>query len=1101
MTELHKQLVRDLAEVRQQWRFTKLLEGALLAIAGAAGVVIVLVAFDNVFKLETAGRCVLALVLWGGLGLLLLRLVVSRWIEDRRDDFFAALVEHKHPELHNQLINALQLGRGNVDGSPAIVEAIVSDAARATGKLEMHDCLDWQPVKRSLLWTGAAVAAIVAYAILLTPQFTNGLGRVLLPVASIKAYTSTIINEGSITPANGGRYPEGASVEISVRVGGDKLPDTATIFRRVAGGTWHPTPMELTPLDSADQKNKNKKSTAFRFVAADIDSDFQFYIAAGDDRSESRSIEIVKRPRIDTLSITITYPAYTGLDAQEIADAAGDITVLPGTIVNLAVTSTKALDLASMQSENGDVLEFSARPGGTTWHGKFLVWSEAANEAAAPPDTNYRIIAPSRYKLRLLDTDGYENLEPVWQPITLITDRAPTVSIISPGRDQQVTADTSLTVVVEARDDYSVGDMQIGYRVNNNTKAFQLAQFPPVAGIEKRQVNEYEWDLAATGINAGDVVQYWAMVADRNIVTGPGYAESRRFSIFVVTPAQEIAELEIKFDDYAEVLEQLIRLQRENRAQTASGVEFETLVERQVKIRTNTAVLAGAMREGTLPVATMIDALEDLHTGLMAQAVHQLEIASDIVDAARAGTLRDDSLPVQAEIIEELEELLRRLQRNKEARRSLRRIRKTDKAAHKEVTNVLAKIVSGLDRRMQDETELASKLEKMPKKPVDEFNEEDLNDIDLFEDFNSKWRKWKKGTIDELAKLPTGFVDDFGLRTDINTVFEEVEAKERKAGGKHFFPIEEIASNTTSTNMQEDLEIWLLDEPDYFGNVLEEPLGDKRMNYEEIPLPDTLRDLIGELLQEEEEFDEEADDETTAWGDNLEQAGWNVMDGPQSNFSAKGVTGNDLPNKNELGGRSGDGRQGKSSGQMVGEIARGLEGRDTEARLGNDRYEEGKLEEEGRLDPKGSTGGGKKAGSGNRGLQGGTPPDFLKDMERLSAKQAGMREKAERIVKELDTSSLTGRRLKYAINLMQSVEKDFRDLKYDDAARKRKIAINHLRAAAGDLDETVALSLHRARELPVAMREELLQSSDEGYPEGYESLLQKYFRTLAEAEK
>ena len=77
MTELHKQLVRDLAEVRQQWRFTKLLEGALLAIAGAAGVVIVLVAFDNVFKLETAGRCVLALVLWGGFGLLLLRLVVS----------------------------------------------------------------------------------------------------------------------------------------------------------------------------------------------------------------------------------------------------------------------------------------------------------------------------------------------------------------------------------------------------------------------------------------------------------------------------------------------------------------------------------------------------------------------------------------------------------------------------------------------------------------------------------------------------------------------------------------------------------------------------------------------------------------------------------------------------------------------------------------------------------------------------------------------------------------------------------------------------------------------------------------------------------------
>ena len=47
----------------------------------------------------------------------------------------------------------------------------------------------------------------------------------------------------------------------------------------------------------------------------------------------------------------------------------------------------------------------------------------------------------------------------------------------------------------------------------------------------------------------------------------------------------------------------------------------------------------------------------------------------------------------------------------------------------------------------------------------------------------------------------------------------------------------------------------------------------------------------------------------------------------------------------------------------------------------------------------------------------------------------------------------------------------------------------------------VPLPLSRARERPPQLRRELLQSADEGYPEGYESLLKSYFRTLSETER
>src|SRR5947209_7625238 len=120
----------------------------------------------------------------------------------------------------------------------------------------------------------------------------------------------------------------------------------------------------------------------------------------------------------------------------------------------------------------------------------------------------------------------------------------------------------------------------------------------------------------------------------------------------------------------------------------------------------------------------------------------------------------------------------------------------------------------------------------------------------------------------------------------------------------------------------------------------------------------------------------------------------------------------------EVSGRSGDGRRGKSSGQMVGDTARALPGRKTPARVGAEKYEPGRLKAEGQEDPNGATGGGKKTGAGRQGLQGGTPPEPTeRDIGRLSAKQAGMREKMEQVARKLESSGVSAARLKEGIKL------------------------------------------------------------------------------------
>ena len=152
---------------------------------------------------------------------------------------------------------------------------------------------------------------------------------------------------------------------------------------------------------------------------------------------------------------------------------------------------------------------------------------------------------------------------------------------------------------------------------------------------------------------------------------------------------------------------------------------------------------------------------------------------------------------------------------------------------------------------------------------------------------------------------------------------EQIEdaAKNLNPPIKEIVVLREQTALELATKMKQDMEMWLPATPDDTKWVMEEPLSMPDVPMP--PLPDHLQDMVGDLIAEENEMTEQADDQTSSWADSISAAGWSASDGPISNFSAKGVTGNQLPNNNELSGRSGDGRGGKSEGQMVSDVARG----------------------------------------------------------------------------------------------------------------------------------------------------------------------------------
>src|SRR5207248_5018799 len=187
---------------------------------------------DNLFQPGKVVRAVLFVGLLAGTAVLAFQRVVRYLLEERRDDFFAALVEEKHPTLKNRLINALQLGRGNQDGhSPVLIEKIVGDAADATAEMELGKSIDPRPLSWALGWFAAAAVVVAFYAGVFPERFTNGLRRVVMPLSDIPAYTRTRIPD--VKPGST-RVPEGDSFVVAATVEG-VAPGSATLHRKLDG--------------------------------------------------------------------------------------------------------------------------------------------------------------------------------------------------------------------------------------------------------------------------------------------------------------------------------------------------------------------------------------------------------------------------------------------------------------------------------------------------------------------------------------------------------------------------------------------------------------------------------------------------------------------------------------------------------------------------------------------------------------------------------------------------------------------------------------------------------------------------------------------------
>ena len=441
MTE-YATLIQVVRSVRRRWRLRVLLRGtcflllSAVAFLLAAGYVIDASRFDT--GMVTAARLFGYLTLAAVLIQFLIRPLLRR-VSDRRA---ALYLEEHEPSLGGRVISAVELGsQPERAASPALLERLVDSATDAC-----HEVEDGRRVERAGLWrsaAGAAGAALLALGLLgAGPTFLERTTPLLIAPwqepAAVNPYRIQV-EPGDTTVARG------ADLRVTARLEGFDATDVELAVRAEEGEDWQRWPML-------------REQDAHSLIVFDLEAPSEYFVEASGVRSSVHRIEVLELPYVEDIHLTYRFPAYTGLEPQEQAGS-GDIAALTGTVVEITVTPTLpvpggAIELGSdvRPSDDND----SGAPAATTL--PLIVGEDGrlTGSLTVRESGSYRI---------LLDGPTDRGVASADYLIDPLSDQPPIVRINRPGRDIRASNLEEITFDVKAQDDYGVAALELVYAV------------------------------------------------------------------------------------------------------------------------------------------------------------------------------------------------------------------------------------------------------------------------------------------------------------------------------------------------------------------------------------------------------------------------------------------------------------------------------------------------------------------------------------------------------------------------------------------------------------------------------------------------------------
>ncbi|UCG60476.1 MAG: hypothetical protein JSV52_09065 [Candidatus Zixiibacteriota bacterium] len=450
-----------------------------------------------------------------------LKAAVSRLFSDSVESV-AVDLETKFPELKGRLIAAIQFARmKKTPGySAELMASTRQQAVENASQISFGKAIPFHPVHRMVRLLAVVLVVGLLLVIIAPGMFYRSIEVYSSPLTVVMppvGYRLTAF-PGSV------QWIKYQDIEIGGILVGDKLPDKAVIHHRLAGGSWQETEVDVTkqqthPLNWGD-------SVTFSTTLRQINKSFDYFVEAGKLETEIQRVDVVDRPRVVGIKLSLFYPEYTGLAPNIIDENNGSFSAVIGTRVNMQVTTNRPVETAELVFADSSRLPLTIESGAAI--------------------TTLRVDSSRAYYVHLLDHLGERNPDPIEYYMTAIPDEYPSIDVVRPGFDVNLNDEMMLPLKVHIFDDFGFSSLVLKYIVISQGRQSEenVAVLHFSERIKTEGEIEFNWGLDQLNMFPGDFVSYYFEVADNDQISGPKITRSRRYIARLPSLDEIIAQAE-----------------------------------------------------------------------------------------------------------------------------------------------------------------------------------------------------------------------------------------------------------------------------------------------------------------------------------------------------------------------------------------------------------------------------------------------------------------------------------------------------------------------------------------------------------------------------
>ncbi|MBU8933195.1 MAG: hypothetical protein KOO62_04230 [candidate division Zixibacteria bacterium] len=579
----------------------------------------------------------------------------------------AVILEQKNPHLKGRLIAAVQFALGSrfAGYSQELVAVTEQQAIQRAKQIDLGQAVSYRTIWRNgRLFVISALMAIILVATL------PGIFRYSLEVYS-QPLTEVAPPLGYTLEATPGsvEWVKYRDIEIGATLTGTAFPDEAIIYHRLVGGNWQHNAVNLP--SSSGLSSFDSDTVVCKIKLRQVNRSFDYYVEAGRVKTEIQEIDVVDRPRVTDIKLSLFYPKYSGLPPNIINENNGSFSALKGTRLNMVVGTNLPIVEAGLVFEDSSQtpLTVNSRTG----------------------EVSLQIDSSLSYHIRLLDHLGEQNPDPIEYYITAIPDEYPSVDVLRPGFDANLSDEMILPLKVRIFDDFGFSTLVKKYTQVTRGRAGEenviVLHFSD--RIKTEGDVEFDWDMDALHLYPGDYVVYHFEIADNDDVSGPKVSRSRQYiarlpsldELIAQTEgesAQRISRTEQMLKQGKDMSDKLKNMARRIQAQNKSAKkadwqdqkELEALAEKNQELVNNLEKMAEEMEKSVEKMADnatmsrkVIEKLQQIQKLFEDVATPEMKAAQQKLMEAMKNMDRQKVLEAMKDFEMSQEELLKRLER------------------------------------------------------------------------------------------------------------------------------------------------------------------------------------------------------------------------------------------------------------------------------------------------------------------------------------------------------------------------------------------------------------------------------------------------------